>query len=76
MPTNPNADKDRIQPLTPAGVESLAILPPGSGSGGGGAYVADWLPTNPFNLPTEREVRLQKSRGRKVYRLALKAVTN
>jgi len=70
------SDKDRIQPLTPAGVESLAILPPGSGTGGGGAYVADWLPTNPFNLPTEREVRLQKSRGRKVYRLALKAVTN
>ena len=82
--TSRAADKERLKPLTWAGVASLAILQP-SGDGGsssagmpggdGDAEVeVDWLPTNPFNLPTEREVRLQKSRGRKVYRLALQAV--
>lgn len=36
--------------------------------------VAVWLPSNPFNLPTEREIRLEKSNGRKVLRVAFECV--
>lgn len=69
---------ERLKLALDKSLQSLIYLPPDDGSpspqeksrSGHTDGEFNWLKSNPFNLPTEREIRLQKTNGRKVFRIA------